>query len=200
MKILSQGAEAIIYKKENYLVKERIKKGYRLPEIDSKLRKNRTKKEVKLINESRRNLVNVPSILNVDYKEDKIEMEFIEGAVLKNILSGSKDREKICKDIGKQLARLHQADIVHGDLTTSNLILHNKRIFFIDFGLAERSARIEDKAVDLHLFKQALQSKHSKIAEDCFKHFKKGYMDYKNSKKVFERLTKIEKRGRYFKR
>ena len=95
--------------------------------------------------------------------------------------------------LGEQTAKLHDAGIIHGDLTTSNAILRNSDIFVIDFGLSFFSHKIEDKAVDLHLIKQALEAKHYQNWEKLFSAFLKGY----KNKEVIERLKKVEARGRY---
>ena len=92
---------------------------------------------------------------------------------------------------------MHNNNIIHGDLTTSNMIL-NKEVFFIDFGLSFFSEKIEDKAVDLHLLKEALESKHSNIWERSYKaaldsYFKKAV----DGRQVLERIKIVEKRGRY---
>ena len=100
------------------------------------------------------------------------------------------------KKVGEQTAKLHQNSIIHGDLTTSNMILKDSQIFLIDFGLGFISAKIEDKAVDIHLIKQALEAKHFQNHEELFQNFLKGYK-WKDSKKVIERLKVVEKRGRY---
>ena len=71
------------------------------------------------------------------------------------------------------------------------------RVFIIDFGLGFISKRIEDKAVDLHLIKQALEAKHFQNWEDLFNSFSEGYQDYKEAKEVLSRLKKVESRGRY---
>jgi len=195
-KIIGRGAEAILYIENNKLVKERIKKNYRINEIDEKLRKYRTRSESKLMQNSG---INVPKILTVNDKTMKIEMEFIEGKLIKNILDNldEKEREKLCKQIGEQIAILHDNNIIHGDLTTSNMILKDNKVYFIDFGLGFVSLKIEDKAVDLHLLKQALESKHYKVFEDCFNSILKGYKKSVNYEDVMERLKKVEKRGRY---
>ena len=196
--IIAQGAEAILYREDNKLIKERIKKSYRLSEIDSKIRKQCTRDEYKLMTKAS-SIIPIPKIINYDEKNNKIVMQFIDGKRLSENLDlfDNKKREQICKEIGKQVALLHNVDIIHGDLTTSNMILVDK-LYFIDFGLGFISDKIENKAVDLHLLKQALESKHWKHFEDSFKFVLEGYKEkVHNFKDVMDRLGKVEKRGRY---
>ena len=191
-KILAQGAEAIIYKDGDKLIKDRIKKNYRLPEIDERLRKQRTKEEAKLISTASRIGVPVPQIFEVE--KNKLEIAFIDGVKVRDWLdSDEKGIDEVCKQIGESLNKLHKSDIIHGDLTTSNLIKNGDKIYFIDFGLGNFSQRIEDKAVDLHLFKECLRSKHYKIWEKCWNAFVAGYQN----QDVLERLKIVEARGRY---
>ena len=95
---------------------------------------------------------------------------------------------------------MHKNNIVHGDLTTSNMILssHDGKIYFVDFGLSLFSNKDEDKAVDLHLFRQALGSSHHEIAEDCFAAAIIAYKEANNHgwKIVLNRLESVEGRGR----
>lgn len=116
MKIIGTGAEAVLRKKGDVLIKERIKKGYRLSEIDAVLRKERTKREARLMNDARRNQVNAPAVFSKNPEKMTIEMEFIEGPVLRDKLNylSEKDRKKICTQIGTFLAKLHNAGIIHG--------------------------------------------------------------------------------------
>ena len=194
MKVIARGAEAILIKEGNYLIKERIKKSYRIDEIDFKLRKYRTRSEAKLLSK----VENSPEVFDVDEKNMKIKMEFIDGKLIKDILDGmhSDKRNLILREIGGKIAKMHDSDIIHGDLTTSNMILKEK-VYFIDFGLGFVSNKIEDKAVDLHLLRQALESKHYKHFEESFKEILEGYKISKNFKEVIQRLEKVEKRGRY---
>ncbi|MEW6063256.1 MAG: KEOPS complex kinase/ATPase Bud32 [Nanoarchaeota archaeon] len=196
--IIAQGAEAILTRENNKLIKERIKKSYRLQELDSKIRKQCTRDEYNLMTKAI-SLIPAPKIINYDAKNYKIAMEFIDGKKLSENLDlfGDKKREEICKEIGKQVALLHNSNMIHGDLTTSNMILSDK-LYFIDFGLGFISDRTEDKAVDLHLLKQALESKHWKHFEDAFKFVLEGYKtNVKNYNGIIERLKKVEQRGRY---
>jgi TP53 regulating kinase and related kinases len=198
-KILQQGAEAKIIFDEsiNVVVKDRIKKSYRVKELDDKIRKSRTRKETKLL-EKAAQIINAPKPFPL--KEfDKIEMPFIEGKKLSETLDSFplETQREICKKIGMEIAKLHKEDIIHGDLTTSNLILRDNSIYFIDFGLGYISKKVEDKAVDLHLLKQALEARHFKNWEILFNEVLDGYKNYKESNKVLERLKTVEKRGRY---
>lgn len=198
-KLIAQGAEAKIFlnEKEGWITKDRISKSYRIKEIDSKIIKQRTKAETKLLSKVSE-IVNAPKPF--ESKElNQIKMPFIDGKKLSEYLDkfSLAEQKKICKQIGESVAKIHQADIIHGDLTTSNMILKDKKIFFIDFGLGYISQKVEDKAVDLHLLKQALEAKHFKHWEILFREFCKGYEKNPEHKKVFERLTAVERRGRY---
>ncbi|MBU2639694.1 MAG: Kae1-associated serine/threonine protein kinase [Nanoarchaeota archaeon] len=193
--IIAQGAEALLIKNGNKLIKERISKSYRIPQLDSKIRKFRTKREAKLLSTVN---VNVPKVFSVDEKNMIIEMEFLQGDLLKNILDTLplKKSLEICKQIALEVSNLHSQDIIHGDLTTSNMILKDNKVYFIDFGLGFFSSKVEDKAVDLHLLKQALESKHYKNFEKFYEIILKNY----KHKDVLKRLEKVESRGRYKKR
>jgi bifunctional N6-L-threonylcarbamoyladenine synthase / protein kinase Bud32 len=188
VKLIAQGAEAKIYESGSKIVKDRIKKGYRLPEIDKKLRRTRTRAEARLIRMASRAGVPVPKILEVDDKQMKLEIENIEGSKVRDVLT-----PEMCKLIGKELLKLHKANIVHGDLTTSNMILRGKEVVLIDFGLSQYSEKVEDKAVDIHLFKECLKSKHFDIWLSCWKHFLQSY----KSKDILKRLEIVERRGKY---
>jgi TP53 regulating kinase-like protein len=200
MKLIATGAEAEILQDGNSIVKKRIKKSYRLPEIDIKLRKFRTRREAKLIEDLNRINFPSPKLLELSEKNNEIKMEFLKGKLLKNILNKN-NCAKLCKELGEKIGALHKNNIIHGDLTTSNMIYFKNKIYFIDFGLSFYSAKIEDKAVDLHLCKQALQSKHSKIWEKCFKAVMQGYNKVNtDSKLIYDRLNIVEQRGRYKKK
>lgn len=197
-KIIQQGAEAVIFLKDNFVVKNRISKSYRIKELDERIRKLRTRGEGRLL-ERASEIVDIPAIKNINEKEKIIEMEFIEGKKLSdNLDEFSLDEQKaICRKIGESVGKLHDARIIHGDLTTSNIILKDGRIYFIDFGLGFISHKIEDKAVDLHVFKQALEARHFKNWEKLFEEFAEEYKKSKEGEFVLERLKKVEKRGRY---
>ena len=189
-KIIGQGAEAIIYQSKDTVLKDRIKKNYRIKQIDDKLRKNRTRAEARLLERVRRAGLKAPKVLEI--KENQLVIEYIDGEKFRDYLLRTKDY-KIMKELGKLVLKLHKANVIHGDLTTSNIIKQNEDIYFIDFGLSQFSEKIEDKAVDLHLFKECLKSKHYDICEKSWKFFLEGYKD----KDVLNRLKIVESRGRY---
>lgn len=194
MELIAQGAESKLYLEDNKIIKDRFKKKYRIKYIDEKLRRFRTRRESKILEKLSIIDFQSPELISTDKKE-KIIMSNIPGLLVKNILE--KKYKKLSKEIGEKVAILHNKGIIHGDLTTSNMIF-NKEIYFIDFGLSFFSHKTEDKAVDLHLLKQALESKHYKIWEKAFKLALESYKNKaKNSDEIIKRLQKVEKRGRY---
>ncbi|MFA5953622.1 MAG: KEOPS complex kinase/ATPase Bud32 [Candidatus Pacearchaeota archaeon] len=203
MKIIGQGAEAIIYldKKNNSVIKDRISKAYRIPELDKKIIKQRTKAEEKILEKTSK-IISVPKPKN-SKEFNKIIMPFINGKKLSSSLEdfSLKEQKSIMNIIGKDVAKMHENGIIHGDLTTSNMIYvqKEKKVYFIDFGLGFQNGKIEDKGIDVHLLKQALEAKHFSNWEILFKEFEKAYssINPSESKKIFERLKAIEKRGRY---
>lgn len=199
-KLIAQGAEATIFLEQNLVTKKRNKKSYRIPELDEKICKLRTRSEAKLIVRASE-LIPVPKITKSDEKTKEIIMEFIEGKKLSEDLDSFtlKKQKEVIKQIAKNIAMLHKEDLIHGDLTTSNMILKKDQVYFIDFGLGFHNGKYEDKAVDIHLLKQALEAKHFKNWEILFKEFEKAYnlFNKKEAEKVFQRLKAVEKRGRY---
>ncbi len=205
MEIMKRGAEAILYlDNEKNLVKERIKKSYRLEQIDSKLRTERTRAEARLLNEARRAGVSVPKIFSVDEVGAKISMEFLEGPRLKEVFNSeisAAEKNKLAEKIGESVGKLHAHNLVHGDLTTSNLILKENKIFFIDFGLGFQSNKAEDFATDLSVLKESLKSTHFKDLNSLWPQILAGYKKtFPEAEKVFKALENIELRGRYVER
>jgi len=194
-KEIARGAEAVIFLEDNKIIKNRIKKNYRIDELDRKLRINRTKREINLLKKSSE-IINVPKLLS--FTDTEIITEYINGNKLSDVFDNIDEREKICFKIGEYLAKLHNKDIIHGDLTTSNIMINKNYIYFIDFGLGFISNKIEDKAVDLHLLKQALKSRHFYHYEKAFLNVLNGYKKFSNNfTQIEERLKSVETRGRY---
>jgi TP53 regulating kinase-like protein len=201
--IIKRGAEAVISLDDGRIVKDRIKKSYRLAQIDEKLRKQRTRKEASLLLQAKRAGINVPDVIGISEKDFKITMENIEGKRLKEFLNETddKNRKSVAEIVGKSVGLLHKTGIVHGDLTTSNMILKNGNVYLIDFGLGYCSRRLENQAIDLSVFKEALKSTHYAYLNVLWESFIKGYRQTNdNFNKVLDALNGIEKRGRYVER
>ncbi len=196
--VVKRGAEAVIYREGGSLVKERVKKSYRLPELDEEIRRLRTKSETRLLERARRNGVLTPDAeLTGKYT---IRMEEVKGKRLKDALNTMDGRKQaaVARRIGEAVAALHSADIVHGDLTTSNMILKDNGLYLIDFGLGKVSHKVEDKATDLFLLWEAIISTHYEISGPIWKNIINTYMQkYSTAPEVMARLEKIGQRRRY---
>lgn len=196
-KLISQGAEAKVYSDEETVTKDRFSKEYRHPVLDTSLRKSRTRREAKVLEKLKITGLPTPELKHMDDKNMKIDMTHIPGDKLRDVLY--KDPLGLGREIGCKIGIMHKNDIIHGDLTTSNMILdaHKKEINMIDFGLSFFSNKEEDKAVDLHLLRQALESKHYAVWESVFKEVIEGYQEtYPDFNPVLNRFDKVENRGR----
>jgi len=205
--LIKKGAEASLYL-ENWhgrrvILKKRLAKKYRIPELDREIRTQRTRHEPQIIHRAKEAGVPTPIIYMVDTASSTIVMEYVEGKRLKEILNDlrSEERRRLCHQVGILVGRLHKSGIIHGDLTTSNMILTPEgRIVLIDFGLSEQSFDLEDRGVDLHLMKRALLSTHYTCVEECFKSIIDGYrevMGRAETEEVLRKIEEIERRGRY---
>ncbi|MBW1839533.1 MAG: Kae1-associated serine/threonine protein kinase [Deltaproteobacteria bacterium] len=198
MKEVARGAEAVLRKDGDKLIKDRVKKGYRLKELDDKIRSQRTKREEGLLVKAKRAGVNAPTVWSSE--KNKLVMEWIDGKRVKEALNemNPKERETVYKGIGEALGKLHTAGIVHGDVTTSNMILKDGKVFVIDFGLGKTSKRIEDYAVDLYVLMEALKAAHFKILDSAWAGIVKAYKyNNTNAEQVLKRFQDIDKRRRY---
>ena len=194
MKTLAVGSEAVIYEKDSIIIKRRAKKKYRIKEIDEKLRKSRSKAEFNIMNFLYRNGLNVPKPLKYVDRKKEIRMERIDGTRLAEDFS-SYD----AKNIGTAVAEMHNLGIIHGDLTTANMIKTDKKLYIIDFGLSFHSLKDEDFASDIFLFKNALKSKHNDLYEEAYSCFLNAYKSKirKEFKGIDTHLKDIEERRRY---
>jgi len=205
--LFKKGAEASLFIADWYgrkvVIKVRIPKRYRPEALDKQIRSYRTVHEPQLMHEAKTAGVPTPLIYLVNVPEASITMEFVEGEQIKQILNKSpqEKRIKLCVAIGELIGKLHVHGLIHGDLTTSNMILTPKgKIFFVDFGLGEKNSEIEAQGVDLHLMKRALQSTHYQFWEECFKAVLSGYstiLGVEAAEKVYGKIKEIERRGRY---
>jgi TP53 regulating kinase-like protein len=205
--LLKKGAEASLYftnwHGKRVLIKARLPKTYRPAQLDLAIRRYRTVHEPQLMHQAKRAGVPTPIIFLVDVENSTIIMEYIEGKQVKQVLDGFSENQRrdLCFKIGELVAHLHNYGIVHGDLTTSNMILDvTGRIFLVDFGLGDKTDELEAKGVDLHLLRRALQSTHFRFADDCFSAVLKGYakiLGENFADEVVAKTREIEKRGRY---
>ena len=190
--LIAKGAESNIIKSsymgENAVIKARIPKNYRIAEIDHKIRKSRCKLEAKLLSDAKRAGVRTPVLYDVDLNEKSILMEAIDGVMLKDVIN-----DDLAYKTGLEISNLHSADIIHGDITSSNIMLRDDELVFIDFGLGRYSDLEEDKAVDLLVLKKSLQSIDYEKALSYFDSVLKGY----NNPKIIDKISDIEHRGRY---
>ena len=191
-----QCAEAVVELHSETVCKRRIPKRYRLPVLDERLRRERTRMEAKTISEARRHGVPTPIIFDVDDYE--IVMERIHGKIARDVLD-----DKICEKMGETVAKLHNASIIHGDLTTSNFIVGcDGRVYLIDFGLSFFDTTTESRGVDIHVFFQCLRGTHASH-EHSFRHaFLRGYRRFfaGDADAVIRRADEIWLRGRFVER
>ena len=205
--LIKRGAEASIHLKKwqglKVVMKHRLPKEYRLPQIDERIRTYRTIHESQLLHYAKEAGVPTPLIYFIDLVNSNIIMEFIEGKQVKQILDDLPPKEchLLSNHIGKLIGRLHNHNLIHGDLTTSNMILNQENtIVFVDFGLGEISVELESRGVDLHLMKRAFQSTHFRFSDECFRNVLEGYtkiVGTERSRKVIGKISQIERRGRY---
>lgn len=202
MKLLKKGAEGDIFlttwNKKKAILKERKKKDYRNSSLDQRIRKKRTIRECELISQVKSFGISTPLIYNMNTKNCTILMQHIVGTLV-NELSELK-LIKSCKEIGKIVGTMHKNGVMHGDLTTSNFLVSDGKIFVLDFGLASKTNKPEDHAVDLRLLKEILNSAHAKIMNKAWSNFLKGYkssVGLSRFNKVTYLVKVIESRGRY---
>ncbi|PBP21672.1 serine/threonine-protein kinase bud32 [Diplocarpon rosae] len=236
--LITQGAEALLYRATYLLpslpcaLKYRPSKPYRHPILDLRLTKHRILSEARVLVKCRREGVCVPAVYAADEVKGWIMMEWVVGEVVRIRLNewlarrketreaegeGEEEASSLMTRIGEAVGRLHDIGIVHGDLTTSNLMLRSLtssaiedsgegegvgnaaldgEVVIIDFGLASQSTQDEDRAVDLYVLERAFGSTHPR-AERLFKQVLRAYGDsYKGGKLVLKKLEDVRMRGR----
>lgn len=189
MKQINEGAEAKIYSDkvfgEEVIVKRRLQKRYRIPEIDQELRENRTRKEAKILHTLGKAGVNAPRLIGVG--RFSVYMNRVLGKLLRDVGYSP----VLFKNAGRELAMMHRNNVVHGDFTPANLMVVDGKVFVIDFGLSEMTHSIEDKAIDILLMKRSIPSSY-------YRDFIRSYAaNNSEAKRILNRLNEIEKRGRY---
>ncbi|MDE1825140.1 MAG: Kae1-associated serine/threonine protein kinase [Candidatus Micrarchaeota archaeon] len=188
-KFIREGAEAKVYSARllgfDAIIKERVKKSYRIEPIDIALRESRTRNEAHVLYEAGRLELNVPRLLAIG--RFCVYMERLEGKLLRDI----DQRPGQFGEVGRELAILHESGIAHGDFTPANIMKVGKRFFIIDFGLSEITKGVEEKAIDLLLMKRSVDPR-------CYAAFARSYARHsKNARGILAKLDGIEERGRY---
>lgn len=216
LKIFKQGAEAKLfickYLGRPTLIKERFQKNYRHPDLDSSITKDRIRNEARSIVRCKAIGVKTPALYLVDFGRRRIYMEHFEQSItVKDFIIMTKPSTEclnnLAKMIGEAVRKLHDNNIIHGDLTTSNmLIVYNSdgincmndfELALIDFGLSFIDTSVEDKGVDLYVLERALISTHNDIPElfdkiyHAYKHYSKN-----NIKEIISKYEEVRARGR----
>jgi len=195
MELISHGAEAKVYREGPRIFKTRVAKSYRHPEIDKRLRGARMRREEKVLNELDKMGFSSPRVLSRDDATCTLVLEHITGPTMREVLDT--DPERYGTLIGRILAMMHNRHIVHGDVTTSNMIANEDTVYFIDFGLSKFSEKIEDKASDLHLLDRAVASAHHKHYDAVMDAVFVSYREISREAAVIsKRFEEIQLRGR----
>jgi TP53 regulating kinase-like protein len=205
LETLSQGAEAKVSKikflNKTCILKQRFQKTYRLAQLDKQLTHKRITQEVRVIKRCFLNGIPVPSILHVSLDGYSIIMTELEGITLKHTIYQSTDYDrlvKLMKSVGTTLAKMHLINVIHGDLTTSNIMVLNKddQVALIDFGLSQVSNLNEDMAVDLYVLERAFLSTHPN-SQKLFNEILLAYAAHDPSlAENIKKLDEVRMRGR----
>lgn len=185
------------------VAKRRLPKPYRHPELDARLRAERTRDEAALLLAARRAGIPVPVLYDADRAESTLVLERVDGATLRQALEADGDAvaARRLRALGEAVGRLHDAGLTHGDLTTSNVLLPDPadagRLVLIDFGLGAFGTEPEPRGVDLHLVEEALAATDARHGA-LFASFLDGYRSAARcAPAVLQRLDDIRARGRY---
>ncbi|KAG8464349.1 hypothetical protein KFE25_003412 [Diacronema lutheri] len=203
--LLAQGAEARVYAARlngsPTVVKERFAKAYRHPDIDYRLRSTRMAQEAKMLLRARQAGVRAPTVHFADMQACALHLEHVDGPTAKRFIQERTVEEvhAVATAIGEAVAKLHDADIVHGDLTTSNMLLRGgaaDQLVMIDFGLGQFTTLVKDKAVDLYVCEKAFLSTHPS-SDALFAHMLDAYKaSSRHGAEVVSHLDKVRARGR----
>ncbi len=186
-----RGAEATVSFEADSVIKRRVPKTYRHPELDARLRRDRTVAEARLTSEARRAGVPAPLVRDVDMRDATITFQRVGDADLATELAADH-----VDAVGRFLARLHRAGVVHGDPTTRNVRIRGpESTYAIDFGLGYHTGHVEDHAMDLHVFKQSIEGT-ATDPDPLLDVFEEAYED-EGDEDVLARLRTVEDRGRY---
>jgi len=208
--LIRKGAEASIFLEDwhgrRVIMKTRLPKLYRAEPLDTSIRVTRTSREAHLLHDSKRAGVPAPTVYQVDGQTCTIVMEYLDGPRLKEALfqMGGQELKRTLRLVGSLIGQLHSSGIVHGDLTTSNMILRGpSNLFFIDYGLGDYSHEVEARGVDLLLMGRAFKSTHFTLYSKAFEYMAQGYRDVVgrgDTDLALSKMHEVEKRGRYSER
>ncbi|CCW63410.1 unnamed protein product [Phytomonas sp. EM1] len=242
---ISQCAESKIYMADFYglpaVCKHRFEKQYRHAKLDKKLREQRTLREARALARCRKHGIRCPAVYAVNRKDCKIIMEHIKGQTLKVVLdnelkqcsqreAGGGNEEggaatpyaqQLLRGVGEVVGQLHNADVIHGDLTTCNFMVEDdthgegparglyppalmpsgarKSLVVIDFGLVADKTSAEERAVDLYVLERAVVSAHPYLQSIASGVILEGYLNVvepKKGKATLDRLEVVRSRGR----
>ncbi|KAK1250546.1 hypothetical protein MKX08_010549 [Trichoderma sp. CBMAI-0020] len=225
--LITQGAEGRLYK-TTYLrsdtacaLKYRPPKPWRHPVLDQRLNRHRILSEARILAKCRRDGLRVPSVYALDESAGWLMLEWIEGTPVRvninhrlgNRTEGIEDDEQLkdlMRKIGTAVGKMHSIGIIHGDLTTSNMMLKppsagnqadgatglEGEIVIIDLGLASGGVHDEDRAVDLYVLERAFGSTHPR-AECIFNEVLEAYQkSFKQAGVALKKLEEVRMRGR----
>ncbi|KAK9840951.1 hypothetical protein WJX81_002223 [Elliptochloris bilobata] len=205
-KLIQQGAEARVwegvYLGKPAVLKQRFSKRYRHPSLDARLTQTRLKQEVRSMLRARKLGVLTPCVLCVEHEASTIYFERVEGVSVKQALSSGALQPaaqlELLRAIGSAIAALHDGGVIHGDLTTSNLLVRaaDNALVVIDFGLSSNSSIAEDKAVDLYVLERAFTSAHA----SCGPLFEDVLASYRQHSRLWcptlNKFAEVRMRGR----
>ena len=184
------------------IVKERVAKRYRVPELDVKLTKQRLLQEARCMTKTSKAGVAIPCLYNVDKVNFFLYMEHIVGITVKAFLKEASDITtidvKLADNIGRAVAMMHDADVVHGDLTTSNMMLKgpDSTLILLDFGLGNTAPSVEDKAVDLYVLERAFISTHPNTEYLVLAVLESYRRTSQKASVVLDKFEQVRQRGR----
>jgi Kae1-associated kinase Bud32 len=180
---LHLGAEAEVWlgswMGQSAIRKQRRNRSWRHPDLDDRLGRRRMIAEARLLVRLYRNGLNVPLLFDCDVVDQQLVMSHIQGRPLIEILNDASiadnDVIDILKNAGQTIRMLHRQAIVHGDLSTNNIIItpENEAVL-IDFGLARIEYETELFGIDLHVLFEILGASHPH-RKDAIDAIIKGY-------------------------
>ena len=205
--VIIKGSESFIsdslFLNTNALIKERKPKKYRNYQLDSELRLQRLRIEARMIKSALKNSIPVPVLFSLNLLTNSLQFEKIEGKNLgtflfeKEFQSNSDLKNRFFIEFGSIVSRLHNIEIIHGDLTPLNIIVDKvNKIYIIDFGLSYYSNELKDKAMDIFILYGALKI-YPQENEELFNLFLQGYKNVIDYESIIEIFNKLLNKGRY---